>query len=120
VLEEGWDVGGEEELDQDIADERAPFGLDFPGLTAAEHTRLPAAAPRAAVTAERSSFLALVCATHPADVPAAVGWSVFGVDDPGTPMARSRLSHGFGREGSKRWGHAGGADPAGPGQARHQ
>jgi Domain of unknown function (DUF4253) len=89
VLEEGWDVGGDEELDQAMADVRAPFGVDFPELAAAEHTPLPAAALRAAVTAERSSFLALVSASRPADVPAAVGWSVFGVDEPGSREARS-------------------------------
>lgn len=89
VLAEGWDVGEEEYLELGLADERAPFGLDFPGLAPAEDAALPAAALRAAVAAERSAFLALVRAARPADVPAAVGWSVFGVDRPHSREARS-------------------------------
>jgi Domain of unknown function (DUF4253) len=88
VLDMGWDVGGDD-LDLDLADERAPFGLDFPGLAAAEDMRLSADALHAAVAAERPAFLALVDAGRPADVPAAMGWSVFGVDEPGSREARS-------------------------------
>jgi Domain of unknown function (DUF4253) len=88
VLEAGWDTG-EDSLDPDLAEERAPFGAEFPGLAPGEETRLPAAALRAAVTAEGPAFLGLVAARRPADIPAAVGWSVFGSDAPWSPQARS-------------------------------
>jgi Domain of unknown function (DUF4253) len=43
---------------------------------------------RAAVTAEGPAFLGLVAARRPADIPASVGWSVFGSDAPWSPQAR--------------------------------
>ena len=88
VLNAAWDMG-EESLDPYLAEERAPFGADFPGLAPAEETRLAAATLRAAVTAEGPAFVGLVAARRPADIPAAVGWSVFGSDAPWTPQARS-------------------------------
>jgi Domain of unknown function (DUF4253) len=88
VLEAGWDVG-EDYLDPDLAEERAPFGEEFPGLAPTEETRLPEATLREAVTAEEPAFLGLVAARRPADIPAAVGWSVFGSDTPWSPQARS-------------------------------
>jgi hypothetical protein len=87
VLAQGWDMG-ENYLDPDLAEERAPFGAEFPGLSLAEQTRLPEAALRAAVTAEGPSFLGLVAAWRPADVPAVVGWSFGGHDEPFSPQAR--------------------------------
>jgi hypothetical protein len=65
------------------------FTDGFPGLAAAETERLPAARLHEAVTALPSAYLGLVSAGRPADVPAVVGWSAFGVDEPGTPQARS-------------------------------
>jgi hypothetical protein len=88
VLEAGWDTG-EESLDPDLAEERAPFGAEFPGLAPSEETRPPKAMLRAAVTAEGPAFLGLVAARRPPDIPAAVRWSVFGSDAPWTPQARS-------------------------------
>lgn len=48
VLAQGWDMG-ENYLDPDLAEERAPFGAEFPGLSPTEQTRLPEAASRAAI-----------------------------------------------------------------------
>jgi hypothetical protein len=94
VLAGQWDLDeaeydGEEYLDPDLAQARAPFGAGFPGLAPSQQARLPMAALRAAVIAEQPAFLGLVAASRPADVPAAVGWSVFGSDRPGGPEARS-------------------------------
>jgi hypothetical protein len=88
VLEAGWDTG-EDDLDPDLAEERAPFGTEFPGLAPAEGTPLPGATLRTGVTVEGPALLGLVAATRPADIPAAVGWSVFGSDTPWSPEARS-------------------------------
>ena len=88
VLEAGWDTG-EDDFDPDLAEERAPFGPEFPGLSTAEEARLPEAVLREAVTSERPAFLGLVAATRSADIPAAVGWSVFGSDTPWSPEARA-------------------------------
>jgi hypothetical protein len=87
ILAEGWDTG-KDVLDPYLAQQRAPFGLEFPGLAAAEETRLPEASLRAAVATYQPAFLGLVAAERPADVPAAVGWTGFGVDRPGSPDAR--------------------------------
>ncbi len=86
ILAEGWDSG--EDFDSYLAEERAPFGPEFPGLAAAEGSRLPETALRAAVATHQPAFLGLVAARRPADVPAAVGWTGFGVDRPATPDAR--------------------------------
>ena len=67
---------------------QAPFGLEFPGLAPAEDARLPDARLRAAVAAYQPAFLGLVAAGRPADVPAAAGWTGFGVDSPGSADAR--------------------------------
>jgi hypothetical protein len=66
----------------------APFGRQFPGLAPAEPTELPAAELQRTIAALSPAHLGLVEARRPADVAAAVGWSVFGVDDVG-PAARS-------------------------------
>jgi hypothetical protein len=66
----------------------APFGRHFPGLAPAETTDLPAAVLHEAAAALPAAHLGLVAARRPADVPATVGWSVFGVDDFG-PAARA-------------------------------
>ena len=87
ILAEGWDIG-EGVLDSYLAETRAPFGLEFPGLAPAEDARLPDARLRAAVAAYQPAFLGLVAASRPADVPAAAGWTGFGVDGPGSPEAR--------------------------------
>jgi hypothetical protein len=59
---------------------RAPFGDRFPGLAPAESEHLPTAELQQAVSALPPAHLGLVSARRPADVPATVGWSVFGVD----------------------------------------
>lgn len=66
----------------------APFGRRFPGLAPAEKTHLPAVELQRAAAALAPAHLGLVAASRPADVPATVGWSVFGVDELG-PAARS-------------------------------
>jgi hypothetical protein len=76
ILARGWDTG-EEPLDAYEAEVRAPFRREFPGLAEAEEGRLPDVALRAAVATHQPAFL-----------PAAVGWTGFGVDSPGSPEAR--------------------------------
>ena len=124
ILAEGWDIG-EGVLDSYLAETRAPFGLEFPGLAPAEDARLPDARLRAAVAAYQPAFLGLVAAGRPADVPAAAGWTGFGVDGPGS--AGSALPGGF--RGAALLGDAVrcpsaadrlGHDPAGPGRAAAQ
>lgn len=66
----------------------APFGRRFPGLAPAETTNLPAAELQRVAATLAPAHLGLVAARRPADVPATVGWSVFGVDELG-PGARS-------------------------------
>lgn len=87
ILAAGWDTG-EDVLDSYLAETRAPFGLEFPGLAPAEDARLPDGRLRAAVAAYQPAFLGLVVADRPADVPAAAGWTGFGVDWLGSPDAR--------------------------------
>lgn len=87
ILAGRWDTG-EDSLGPDLAQVRSPFGLEFPGLAEAEQGRLPEATLRAAVATHQPAFLGLVVAPRPADVPAAVGWTGFGADSPGTPQAR--------------------------------
>jgi len=77
VLAKGW--SGEFD-DPGAAVGRAPFGDRFPGLAPAESEPLPAAELQRAVSALPSAYLGLVSARRAADVPAIVGWSVFGVD----------------------------------------
>lgn len=89
VLAAQWDLGDEDTFDAYLERLRAPYGAVFPGLAPAERTRLPHAALRSAAAWEDPAHLALVAASRASDVPAAVGWSVFGVDAPGTPEARS-------------------------------
>lgn len=89
VLSAQWDLGDEDTFDAYLERLRAPFGAVFPGLAPAERRRLPRAVLRAAVAEEEPAFVAVVAAARPPDVPAAVGWSVFGVDAPGTPEACS-------------------------------
>jgi Domain of unknown function (DUF4253) len=59
---------------------RAPFGDRFPGLAPAESETLPGAEVRDALSQLPPAHLGLVSARRPADVPANVGWSVFGID----------------------------------------
>jgi hypothetical protein len=66
--------------DPRAAASRAPFGDRFPGLAPAQSEPLPAARLRHALSALPPAHLGLVSASRPADVPAIVGWSVFGVD----------------------------------------
>lgn len=66
--------------DPRAAADRAPFGDRFPGLAPAESEPLPEAELRHALSALPPAHLGLVSADRPADVPATVGWSVFGVD----------------------------------------
>ena len=48
ILKRGWDTG-DDFLDPYLTETRAPFGLEFPGLTEPERGRLPEATLRAAV-----------------------------------------------------------------------
>ena len=89
VLATGWNVSDDWEYESEyLVQARAPFGRDFPGLAPAMYTPLPADVLDAAVMAQPPAHLGLVAASRSADVPAVVGWSVFGVDGPG-PGARS-------------------------------
>jgi hypothetical protein len=88
VLTAGWEIS-EEEFDDYWAGQYAPFGREFPGLAPPQQERLPMAVLHQAVATEQPAFLALVAAARAADVPAAVGWTGFGVDRPGTPEAHS-------------------------------
>lgn len=87
ILAQGWDTG-QDSLDPTLAEVRAPFRLEFPGLAEAESSQLPEAALRAAVATHQPAFLGLIAAHRPADVPAAVGWTGFGVDSPASQEAR--------------------------------
>lgn len=60
--------------------ERAPFGDQFPGLAPAESQSLPEATLLQALSTLPPAYLGLVSTSRPADVPASVGWSVFGID----------------------------------------
>jgi Domain of unknown function (DUF4253) len=62
------------------ARDRAPYGDRFPGLAPAEQVALPPDELHRAVAALPAAYLGLVSASRPADVPAIVGWSVFGTD----------------------------------------
>jgi hypothetical protein len=86
ILANGWD---DEDDDPYLAAKHAPFGTAFPGLAHAETTKLPSARLEQTVSALSPAYLGLVAASRPADVPATVGWSVFGIDWPGGPEARS-------------------------------
>jgi hypothetical protein len=88
ILAAQWDFGEEDTFDARWAKRLDPFGPRFPGLAPAMHERLPMAALHQAVGTEQPAFLALVAARRAADVPAAVGWTGFGIDEPGTPRAR--------------------------------
>ncbi len=90
VLAAGWHVSGDdwEQESEYLVQARAPFGKEFPGLAPAGDTPLPARLLDLAVSVQPPAHLGLVAARRPADVPAIVGWSVFGVDEPG-PGARS-------------------------------
>jgi hypothetical protein len=59
---------------------RAPFGDRFPGLARAQSKPLPVTRLQHALSALPPAHLGLVSARRPADVPAIVGWSVFGID----------------------------------------
>jgi hypothetical protein len=58
----------------------APHGDRFPGLAAAEQASAPLDEVRRALSTLPAARLGLVSASRAADVPAVVGWSVFGVD----------------------------------------
>lgn len=79
VLAARWDAGLKY-AGAGWARDRAPYGGRFPGLAPAEHVSLPADELRRVVSALPAAHLGLVSASRPADVPAVVGWSVFGTD----------------------------------------
>jgi hypothetical protein len=79
VLTAEWDAGLSRPGAARALD-RAPYENGFPGLAAAERVSLPLADLRRAVAALPAAHLGLVSADRPADVPAVVGWSVFGID----------------------------------------
>ena len=105
VLAAGWYVSaGEWEDESDyLVPARAPFGQDFPGLAPAGDTRLPATVLELEVAMQPPAHLGLVAARRPADLPAVVGWSVFGVDEPG-PGARSLQVSAVLRSWATRYG----------------
>lgn len=86
ILADGWNDG---DNDPYLTEQRAPSNAQFPGLAHAESVRLPFARLEQAATDLPPAHLGLVAARRPADAPAVVGWSVFGVDWPGGPEARS-------------------------------
>jgi len=57
-----------------------PYGQRFPGLAPAQRASTSPDALRRVVGALPPAYLGLIPAGRPADVPAAVGWSVFGAD----------------------------------------
>jgi uncharacterized protein DUF4253 len=77
VLAANWTSEAE---DATAAAGRAPFDDQFPGLAPAGTQPRPEAELRHALSALPPAYLGLVSADRPADVPAIVGWSVFGVD----------------------------------------
>jgi Domain of unknown function (DUF4253) len=77
VLAANWTSESE---DVRAAAGRAPFGDRFPGLAPAGSESLAAAELQHTLSALPPLHLGLVSARRPADVPAIVGWSVFGVD----------------------------------------
>lgn len=87
ILAGAWNDADDD--DPYLAAQRDPFGPRFPGLAPAQTASLPAGRLEQAVSALPEAYLGLVAAARPADVPATVGWSVFGVDWPGGPQARS-------------------------------
>jgi hypothetical protein len=86
ILADAWNDADD---DPYLAAERAPFGPRFPGLAPAETMHLPQARLEQAASALPPAYLGLVAANRPADVPARVGWSVFGADWPGGRDARA-------------------------------
>ena len=103
---------------RDAADVRwaqnvAPYGDRFPGLAAAERASAPPDEVRRALSTLPAAHLGLVSASRPADVPAIVGWSVFGLDsispdsdpyEPYLPGARSLLIGSVLRSWEERFG----------------
>ncbi|HTU75061.1 MAG TPA: DUF4253 domain-containing protein [Trebonia sp.] len=79
VLAAAWD---EKVMLSGPADDgaQAPFGRLFPGLAPAQRAATSPDALRRVAGALPPAYLGLVPAGRPADVPAAVGWSVFGSD----------------------------------------
>jgi hypothetical protein len=59
---------------------RAPYGRRFPGLAPPQNGSMSLDALRQVVSVLPPAHLGLVPASRPADVPATVGWSVFGTD----------------------------------------
>ena len=79
VLAAGWDdrVALSGPADDGALD---PYGRRFPGLAPPEGASTSPDALRRVAGALPPAYLGLVPASRPADVPAAVGWSVFGTD----------------------------------------
>jgi len=88
VLAAEWDSGRDAADAAGWARQVAPYGDRFPGLAPAEHEALPPEELRQAASAVPPAHLGLASASRPADVPAVVGWSVFGIDFI-SPAARS-------------------------------
>jgi hypothetical protein len=66
----------------------APYGRRFPGLAPPQEAGMPPDALGLVLGGLPPAYLGLVAAGRPADVPAAVGWSVFGTDFSGPdPLA---------------------------------
>ena len=80
VLADGWPEDEDEDWLAVTAADRAPFGRQFPGLAPASGTRLAPAEMEQAIGSLPPAYLGVVAAQRPADVPALVGWRVFGSD----------------------------------------
>jgi hypothetical protein len=59
---------------------RAPFGDQFPGLAPPESEPMPTTDLERALSALPAAYLGVVSAHQSAEIPATVGWSVFGTD----------------------------------------
>jgi Domain of unknown function (DUF4253) len=79
VLAADWDAGLAQP-GETAAHRRRPFGDRFPGLAPAEKTAIAPGEMRRVASSLPAAHLGLVNAGRPADVPAIVGWSVFGTD----------------------------------------
>jgi Domain of unknown function (DUF4253) len=80
VLAAGWGEGADDEDDDVLAEARAPFGRRFPGLAPPSYSRLSPAEMGQALASLAPAYLGVAAAGRPADLPAVVGWSVFGSD----------------------------------------
>jgi Domain of unknown function (DUF4253) len=89
VLTKMWDdsLPSAEEYDEQDAADRAPFSRQFPGLAPRQDQELSTTARGRAIASLPASYLALVPASRPADVPVQVGWQPSDTFDDARPIA---------------------------------